>query len=249
MTTAPHAPHTAADIDLVRASLAFHFQDVPGLLSICSDKDGWAGRRFTTDEIGIAAATRYVSDLERRQPKGIYAQVTTLREHPPVGPDGKSGRGGKDLAHGLTLLWADGDYGNIGHKPGLDDMPHPADADHVQEIVLASGLPAPSGWWHSGGGFNPIWALAEPHIITDAEDRAAIEQFTMGLQAVLGASAYNHGCSWDTQVGNLDRLMRIPGTVNRKTEPRPTGSHPGTGDTIDLAAMREAVTRLEPAAR
>lgn len=249
MTTAHHAPQVAADIDLVRASLTFHFQDVPGLLSICSDKDGFAGRRFTTDEIGIASATRYISDLERRQPKGIYTQVTTLREHPPVGPDGKSGRGGKDLAHGLTLLWADGDYGSIGHKPGLDDMPHPLDADHVQDIVQASGLPAPSGWWHSGGGLNPIWALAEPHVITGDEDRAAIEQFTMGLQAVLGASAYSHGCSWDTQIGNLDRLMRVPGTINRKAEPRPTGSYPGSGEAIDLNLMRETVARLEPAAR
>lgn len=251
MTTAHQAPtEVAADIDLVRASLAFHFQDVPGLLSICSDKDGFAGRRFTTDEIGIAAATRYVSDLERRRPKGIYAQVTTLREHPPVGPDGKSGRGGKELAHGLTLLWADGDYGNVGHKPGLDDMPHPVDADHIQEIVLASGLPAPSGWWHSGGGYNPIWALAEPHIITSDEDRAAIEQFTMAIQAILGASAYSHGCSWDTQIGNLDRLMRIPGTVNRKEGgARLTGSFSGTGEVIDLAAVRETVARLEPNAR
>lgn len=243
MTTAHQTPaDVAADIELVRASLSFHFQDVPGLLSICSDADRWVGRRFTTDEVGIAAATRYISDLDTRHPKGIYAQVTTLREHPA------KGRGGKDLAHGLTLLWADGDYGSIGHKPGLDDMPHPADADHVQEIVLASGLPAPSGWWHSGGGLNPIWALTEPHIITD-DDRAAIEQFTMGLQAVLGASAYSHGCSWDTQIGNLDRLMRVPGTVNRKAEPRPTGSYPGTGESVDLATMREAVARLEPGAR
>ncbi|MGW3144877.1 hypothetical protein ACWDG1_09380 [Streptomyces sp. NPDC001177] len=243
MTTAHQAPtQVAADIDLVRASLGYHFQDVPGLLSICSDADRWTGRRFTTDEVGIAAAVRYIAELDARAPKGIYAQVTTLREHPA------KGRGGKDLAHGLTLLWADGDYGDVGHKPGLDDMPHPVDADHVREIVLASGLPEPSGWWHSGGGLNPIWALDQPYIIGD-EDRAAIEQFTMGLQAVLGAAAYNHGCSWDTQIGNLDRLMRIPGTVNRKAEPRATGSIPGSGEVVDLAAMRDAVTQLEPAAR
>ena len=243
MTTAHQTTDVAADIDLVRASLAFHFHNVPGLLSICSDADRWVGRRFTTDEVGIAAATRYVAELDTRSPKGIYAQVTTLREHPA------KGRGGKDLAHGLTFLWADGDYGTLGHKPGLDDMPHPADADHVQDIVLASGLPAPSGWWHSGGGYNPIWVLAEPYIITSDDDRAAIEQLTMGLQAVLGGSAYSHGCSWDTQIGNLDRLMRIPGTVNRKADPRPTGSYPGAGEPVDLAAMREAVTQLEPAAR
>jgi hypothetical protein len=88
----------AADIDLVRASLAYHYADAPGLLSICSDADRWAGRRFTTDEVGLAAAVRYVADLDTRAPKGIYAQVTTLREHPT------KGRGGKDLAHALTWL-------------------------------------------------------------------------------------------------------------------------------------------------
>ncbi|MFE2311628.1 hypothetical protein ACFXC8_00255 [Streptomyces sp. NPDC059441] len=243
MTTAPHAPQVAADIDLVRASLAYHYQDAPGLLSVCSDADRWVGRRFTTDEVGIAAAVRYVTDLDARFPKGIYAQVTTLREHPA------KGRGGKDLAHALTWLWADGDYGRLGHKPGLDDMPHPIDADHVREIVTSAGLPDPSGWVDTGGGCNPVWTLAENHIITD-EDRAAVEQMTSALQAILGAAAYNYGCTWDTQVGNLDRLMRIPGTVNRKhDEPRGSHSYPGTGDVIDLSVMRDAVARLEPAAR
>jgi hypothetical protein len=233
----------AADTDLIRASLAYHYADAPGLLSICSDADRWAGRRFTTDEVGLAAAVRYVTDLDGRRPKGIYAQVTTLREHPA------KGRGGKDLAHALTWLWADGDYGSIGHKPGLDEMPHPVDADHVREIVASAGLPEPSGWVDTGGGCNPVWTLAENHIITD-EDRAAVEHMTSALQAVLGAAAYSHGCTWDTQVGNLDRLMRIPGTVNRKhDEPRPSHSYPGTGDVIDLAVMRDAVARLEPAAR
>ncbi|MEU8756256.1 hypothetical protein AB0C88_37790 [Streptomyces chartreusis] len=243
MTTAPHAPQVAADIDLVRASLAYQYQDAPGLLSICSDADRWVGRRFTTDEVGIAAAVRYVAELDARTPKGIYAQVTTLREHPT------KGRGGKDLAHGLTWLWADGDYGQIGHKPGPDEMPHPIDADHVRDIVASAGLPEPTGWVDTGGGCNPVWTLTETHIIT-AADRGAVEQMTSALQVILGAAAYQHGCSWDTQVGNLDRLMRVPGTVNRKGGmARPSASYPGTGQTVDLAVMREAIHRLEPEAR
>nr|WSX48864.1 hypothetical protein OG409_07840 [Streptomyces sp. NBC_00974] len=243
MSTAPQTPHEAANIDLVRASLAYTYQGAPGLLSICSDADGFAGRRFTTDDIGLASAVRYIADLDTRLPKGIYTQVTTLREHPD------KGRGGKDLAHALTWLWADGDYGHIGHKPGPDDMPHPIDADHVREIVAASGLPEPSGWVDTGGGCNPVWRLATTHVITD-DDRTAIEAVTSALQAVLGAAAYHHGCTWDTQVGNLDRLMRIPGTVNRKGGgSRPSTSYPGTGKAIDLAVMHEAITRLEPGAR
>ncbi|MFJ3834488.1 hypothetical protein ACIPY6_03105 [Streptomyces sp. NPDC090054] len=242
MSTAAQT-HEVANIDLVRASLTYHYQGAPGLLSVCSDADGFAGRRFTTDDIGLASAVRYIADLDSRLPKGIYTQVTTLREHPA------KGRGGKDLAHALTWLWADGDYGQIGHKPGLDDMPHPIDADHVREIVAASGLPEPSGWVDTGGGCNPVWRLATTHVITD-EDRAAVEQMTSALQAVLGAAAYQYGCTWDTQVGNLDRLMRIPGTVNRKGGgSRPSTSYPGTGQAIDLADIREHITRLEPEAR
>ncbi|MEV4936316.1 hypothetical protein [Streptomyces zaomyceticus] len=243
MTQAPPGAGLVADELLVQESLAYHFQDVPGLLSICSDKDGWAGKRFATDAAGIEAATQYAVALDRRAAKGVYAQVTTLRDRPA------EGRGGKDLAHGLTFLWADGDFGTTGHKPGLDDLPHPLDADHVQEIVLASGLPQPSGWWLSGGGCNPIWVLDQRHIIGSDDDRAETERLTMGLQAILGAAAYSHGCGWDTQIGNLDRLMRIPGTVNRKAEPRLTGSIPGTGVPVDLAVMRETVARLEPDAR
>lgn len=233
-----------ADEHVVHASLAYHYQGIPGLLSICSDADKWAGRRFTTDETGITAAVQYVMHLDRQHPKGIYAQVTTLRDHPA------KGRGGKDLAHAVTLLWADGDYGTTGHKPGPDDMPHPIDAQHVREIIEAAGLPEPSGWWLSGGGCNPVWQLDQPRIIGGTADRAAVEQLTMGVQAILGACAYGHGCGWDTQVGNLDRLMRIPGTVNRKGDAeRPTSSLPGTGQPVTYAAMADAVARLEPDAR
>lgn len=233
-----------ADEQLVRASLAYHYQDAPGLLSICSDADRWVGRRFTTNETGVDAAVQYVMHLDQQHPKGIYAQVTTLRENPA------KGRGGKDLAHAVTLLWADGDFGTAGHKPGLDDMPHPIDAQHVREIIEAAGLPQPSGWWLSGGGCNPVWQLDQPRIISDPADRAALEQITMGVQAILGACAYGHGCGWDTQVGNLDRLMRIPGTINRKGgDERPTSSLPGTGAPVTFTAMADAVTRLEPDAR
>ncbi|MGW3627308.1 hypothetical protein [Streptomyces sp. NPDC000880] len=242
MTDAQHQP--AADEKLIRDTLAYQYQGVPGLISICSDADKWVGRRFPTDEAGIAAATAYVMQLDRRQPKGIYSQVTTLREDPP------KGRGGKELAHAVTWLWADGDFGKLGHKPGLDDLPHPADAEHVRDIVLAAGLPEPTGWVLSGGGCNPVWMLDQPHIISDEADRVATEQITAGLQAVLGATAYGHGCGWDTQVGNLDRLMRLPGTVNRKgDQQRTTTSLVGSGELVPLDVMRKAVAHLEPNAR
>ncbi|MFD9515916.1 hypothetical protein [Streptomyces sp. NPDC059979] len=241
MTDAP--PQLLAAEQLVHETLAYQYQGVPGLLSICSDADGWVGRRFATGPDGITAATAYVLRLDQRRPKGIYTQVTTLREHPA------EGRGGKELAHAVSWLWADGDFGTLGHKPGPDELPHPLNAEHVQEIVLASGLPAPTGWVLSGGGCNPVWMLDEPYLIGDDADRARTEGLSSDVQKILGASAYGHGCSWDTQIGNLDRLMRLPGTVNRKGgQERLATSMVGTGERVPLDVMRDTVARLAPAA-
>ena len=231
MTT--QQPPLTADSDVIRTWLSHVYADAPGLISVCSDADKWAGRRFTTDEKGLAQATDYAVSLDKRQPKGIYTQVTTLREDPA------KGRGGEDLAHAITHLWADGDFGTIGHKPGLDDLPAPPDEDGVAKVVTESGLPEPSGWVHSGGGYNPVWLLTQTIIITD-DQRARLKALTMTWQAILAAQAYRLGWSWDTEVGNLDRLMKLPGSVNRKEGlERPTGIGPGSGTQYDLAQLEE----------
>jgi hypothetical protein len=235
-------PPLSADPDIIRTWLSLVYADAPGLISICSDADGWAGRRFAADEAGITAATEYAVKLDKRQPKGIYTQVTTLREDPT------KGRGGEDLAHALTHLWADGDFGTIGHKPGLDDLPAPPDEDAVAKVVTESGLPEPSGWAHSGGGFNPVWLLPQPFIIGES-DRSQIKILTTTWQSILAAQAYRHGWSWDTEVGNLDRLMKLPGTVNRKEGiERPTRIGPGDATLYDLATLVRAAEELGPAA-
>lgn len=242
MTT--EQPPLFADPDVIKAWLPHAYADAPGFISVCSDADGFAGRRFTTDETGLAAAAEYAVKLDKRRPKGIYTQVTTLRERPA------EGRGGEDLAHALTHLWADGDFGTIGHKPGPDDLPSPPDEDAVAKVVTESRLPEPSGWIHSGGGYNPVWQLAELHVIGNDEDRARTKDLTMAWQAILAAQAYQHGWSWDTEVGNLDRLMKLPGSVNRKEGlERPTGIGPGSGAVYDLADLAAAAGDLGPAAR
>lgn len=242
--TAPAQQHLAADPEVMSAWLTHLYAGQPGYISVCSDGDKWAGRRFTTDTAGIEAAVAYAVRLDKRRPKGIYAQVTTLRENPA------KGRGGEDLAHTLTHLWADGDHGTIGHKPGLDDLPAPPDEDAVRKVIEESPLPEPSGYVRTGGGYNPVWMLAEPHVLGDAQDRARVKEVTMAWQAILAAQAYRCGWSWDTEVGNLDRLMKLPGSVNRKEGlERPTGIGPGSGDLYEFAYLATVAAELGPAAR
>lgn len=242
--TAPAQQRLAADPAVMRTWLGHLYSCLPGYISVCSDADRWAGRRFATDEAGIKAAVHYAVRLDKRSPKGIYTQVTTLREQP------EEGRGGEDLAHALNHLWMDGDFGTIGHKPGLDDLPAPPDPDAVARVIADSGLPEPSGWTHSGGGYNPVWMLAEPRIIGDAEDRAWVKEVTMAWQVVAAAQAYRLGWSWDVEVGNLDRLMKLPGSINRKEGlERPTSIAPGTGLVYEFGDLAALASRLVPTAR
>ncbi|MGW6924484.1 hypothetical protein ACWGA9_24885 [Streptomyces sp. NPDC054950] len=239
-------PPLTADPETIRTWFDTTVAHADGYLSVAA---GFGGKLewefFPVSEEGLTAATRYAVALDRRKPQGIYMQSTMVAE-PPV-----KGRGGEAAVHCITHLWADGDYGTIGHKPSPDDLSAPPTADDVAKVVSDSPLPEPSGWAKSGGGYNPLWLLAEAYIIGDDEDRARVKELTTGVQTILAAQANRYGWSWDSGVGNLDRLMKLPGTVNRKIgcPERPTGIGPGSGVLYDIAELAEIVARELPAAR
>lgn len=238
-------PPLSADPEMIRSWLETLFAHADGQLSAAA---GFNGRLeydfFPVTEGGLAAATRYAVNLDRRKPQGVYVQSTTVAQRPA------KGRGGEAAVHCVTHLWADGDYGTIGHKPGLDDLPAPPDAEAVSKVVAESPLPDPTGWTDSGGGSNPAWLLAEAHIIGDAEDRSRVKELTTGLQAILAAQAHQYGWSWDLDVGNLDRLMKLPGTVNRKEGlERATSIGSGSGTLYDIRELAGTVAEHLPAAR
>ncbi|MCX4699526.1 hypothetical protein [Streptomyces sp. NBC_01373] len=236
----------AADPEVIRAWLDTAFRHAAGQLSIAAAVgQGKLTYDFfpTTDE-GRAAAVQYALKLDRRKPQGIYFQSTTVAARPP------EGRGGEAAVYGLTHLWADGDYGTLGHKPSLDDLPAPPNAEAVVKVVAESPLPEPTGWTESGGGYNPVWLLDGVFIIESDDDRARVKDLTVGVQAILGAQAYQYGWSWDTEVSNLDRLMKLPGTVNRKPEcpERMARMGPSSGVLYDLGELAALITEHAPAA-
>ncbi|QQM41993.1 hypothetical protein [Streptomyces liliifuscus] len=240
-------PQLTADPEAIRAWLDTAFSHATGQLSIAAAVGG--GRLeydfFPTTDGGRAAAVQYAMKLDRRKPQGIYFQSTTVATRPP------EGRGGEAAAYDLTHLWADGDYGTLGHKPSPDDLPAPPDAEAVAKVVAESPLPEPTGWTESGGGYNPVWLLDEAFTIESDDDRARVKDLTIGVQAILGAQAYQYGWSWDTEVSNLDRLMKLPGTVNRKPEcpERMAKIGSGSGVLYGLAELAALITEHAPAAQ
>jgi len=231
-----------------------------GLINIVSTGN-WAGQTFRT----VDQAARYIKLLELRQPQGIYARATTMKTAP------EKGRGGVDQTQEFVGFWADLDIAGPGHKwhlcpdtghcPDADKPSHREnhtplipDIDACLELISVTGLPQPTEWISSGGGMYPWWLLHQPsqYIPRDSGIDSLIE-VSAQWQRVIELAANKLGYHYGAGVGDLSRVLRIPGTVNRKVADAPTmcewrldlsNSTPyDLGDLIDV--MDTAAKRLE----
>jgi hypothetical protein len=128
-------------------------------------------------------------------------------------PEGvENGRGGADDSHALAFLWADLDFGTVGHKPPPGAL-LPPDEEAARKII--ADLPTPSLIINSGGGLYPIWQFKQPVYLTDTR-RSEAKARSQDWQNMIKVKAERLGWHYGAGVGNLDRLLRLPGTVNRK---------------------------------
>lgn len=227
---------TNLNLGETREWLSIIYGDTPGYLHICS-VDDWDGKTFESGD--IETALRYISYLDSQGREGIYARATTLRRPPAQGK-----RGGDDLSFYLPGLWADIDIAGPGHKT---QNILPPDVTEAMKIVEASGLPQPSHWIHSGGGLYPWWLLEAPIEITDLEDFRAL---SAGWQQALSRGAAKLGYHYGSGIGDLSRVLRVPGTVNRKAGlERPCTmleGHAWGGQLFDMAALFDALAAVTP---
>lgn len=124
-------------------------------------------------------------------------------------------RGEKADVVAIPGVWLDIDYGAEHKKPNLP----PTEAEALQ-LIGDMGL-SPSAVIHSGRGLQAWWLFREPWIFEGEQDRADAEALTKGWCSTLRAKAKAKG--WDAdQVGDITRVMRLPGTWNRKGVPKRT---------------------------
>jgi putative DNA primase/helicase len=174
--------------------------DTPGLIHV-SATGNWAGRAFTDRD----QAVDYMQAMDGRE--GVYLRITTLRQQPTAG-----GRGSVEDSLCLPGLWADVDIAGPGHKTGEK---LPPDAESAKRIIAESGLPEPSLWVHSGGGLYPWWLFKQPVEVTP-DNIEELKQLSAGWQKLVARSADALGWHYGAGVGDLARILRVPGTVNRK---------------------------------
>lgn len=231
----------AFDEGQVRAWLSTLYADTCGFINIVSTNN-WAGRSYTD----LDQAVSYVRHLDSLNVKGIYARATTLKSKLP-----SDERGGVDHTSEFVGFWADMDVQGPGHKTS---KPLPADFTDVTAIIEAAGLPVPTEWISSGGGFYPWWLLHQPALLTDEAAVADLSDLSAKLQRVIELASEKLGFSYGAGVGDLSRVLRIPGTVNRKVADAPTMcewmTDATTSQPYDLnflrATIEASLTRLEP---
>lgn len=102
------------------------------------------------------------------------------------------------------------------------------------------GVPAPTCVIFSGGGYQAFWRLEEPIEIGGSEERAEqAERYNRQLELLFGADPCH----------NVDRIMRLPGTVNWPTEKKiRRGRTPQTAKVVDWDGTRVyPLSRFTPA--
>lgn len=156
------------------------------------------------DTDSIAAAALLHVDTEN-----IYIRATSLMSLP------EKGRGDAAASCAMPGLWADIDIKGPAHK--AEDLP--PDLDAALAIANCTEL-VPSLIVHSGNGIQAWWVFKEPVVFEDEGDIRAASELVQRWQAILLNDAKKSGYRIDP-THDLARVMRLPGTFNRKDPANP----------------------------
>lgn len=198
----------AFDASQALAWLQTLYGETEGYINIVSTNN-WAGKCFSSP----ADCLPYIAYLDKTGAKGIYARVTTLAAIPGPAEDGTSRRGSVEETKDFIGFWADIDIAGPGHGTS---KPLPVTEADVMRIIEVTGLPQPTEWIHSGGGMYPWWLLDQiEHMDCEAQRTFGVK-LAAEWQRLIELASESLGFSYGAGVGDLARVLRIPGTVNRK---------------------------------
>lgn len=161
----------------------------------------WVLTAIQTDRKGISTDTFYPGTKDNllkflRQHNGernIYFHVN------PVTKDMKKKADREDIK---SLSWL---HVDIDPRAGEDIDEERKRALGLCTTKLPKGVPAPSCVVFSGGGYQAFWRLKDPLVIDGDLDKAEdAKLYNQQLEMIFGAD----NCH------NIDRIMRVPGTVN-----------------------------------
>ncbi len=182
--------------DAVREALRLIHPEGPWHVSAKREK-GFTGKVYTPDAEGGAAGWA----VAQNRTLNAYVSIAALR------PGWNGDKATKADVGSVGWLWVD-----LDPRPGEELETERARILALLTTNLPKGVPPPSVIIDSGRGFWGLWRLVQPVVMPPADDpawdaaRASVEDRNRGLELAFGADACH----------NMERVMRLPGTVNRK---------------------------------
>lgn len=175
---------------------------------------------------------------------GVYIGVGLTR-----GPSPDVGRLTVEDVSGIAFLWVDIDFAGAGHDE-KNPKPYVPNQETAIAVSRCLGL-TPTVVTHTGHGIQAFYRLAEPWIfgavdvdddgapIIDPErvtvDRARAKTLVWEFVTSIRIRARQLGSWYVDPVGDLARLMRVPGTHNRKVP----------GEELPVTVIENNATRFD----
>jgi hypothetical protein len=182
------------------------------------------------DDLGaIASAITELADAQGTPggPTGIYIGPGMTRVD-----KGRFKRAKANDVGAIPGLWADIDVAGGPHT----SKPYPPDFDAAVALANAPGL-VPTAIIRTGHGIHAWWLFPEPYIIEEDEDLDAeqekLARVVQDWNSTLRYHAQRLGQWKIDSVFNLDRVMRVPGTMNLRVE-----DDPRAAEIMDLDSTR-----------
>lgn len=154
----------------------------------------------------LGQAARYAE--VRAEEFDVYFGVALAGE--PYGEGERLKRGEREPA-GIYGMWCDIDIAGPGHS---DLKTYPPTLDDACRLAEDMGI-LPSLTVHSGGGIHCHYLFKEPWMFDSEEERGEARILAHRWKETLKRRAALRGWSVDS-VGDLERVLRVPGTWNHK---------------------------------
>ena len=126
-----------------------------------------------------------------------------------------AGRGKSEDVSAIGALWADIDIHSAAHVS--DRLP--GSLDEARDLLRQLPL-RPSILVSTGHGLHAYWLLHEPWIFESPDDRDQAAQLTKSWHGLVCAAATRKGWSLEN-LGDLTRVLRLPGTINHRDPDAP----------------------------
>ena len=202
----------------------------PMHLAVCSLRTCNKGEAPVTRWATTASAAAKIAAAEAAS-KNVYLGMCLRRADAPEALDTRPGKVADVVM--MPGVWLDVDV----KSPHRTDqaVPLPEDEDEALDMIEALEI-KPTALVRSGYGFQPHWLFPSPVNVTTESARVRVSQLSEAFTRRAQRIAKHMGYHLDSK-HSLATILRMPGTVNRKGEPRPVELVSADGPTYTMEAL------------